>query len=310
MKKMKKRVVIFGNQQVALDCAAWLLKRKDINLIAFVGCEKLKDKKYGYPSTRMFCNKNNIRYIDPERLDDTFFKLFKTLKPDLCLSIYYRNIFQSKYLAAPSLGFVNLHPSLLPKYRGSMPTLWALFNNEKEVGSTIHYIDKRIDTGDIIAQKKYTLPRNITGNRLHVNLMNIGFRLFKKTFPLVLKGKAPQEKQNDAEATYFSSFNQKLRLIDWYSPSDKIVSKIRALTKPYDGAVSHLLDKDIVFWNARKFRLSNRYLRGAGIIMRTYKNGTFVVSCIDGFFLVSDFIISETTRDFYSKYIYVGNKFI
>lgn len=305
-----KRIVIFGNQQISIDCSAWLQKQKNVEIVAFVGCEKPKDKKYGYPSTRAFCEKNNIPFFAPNRLDDTFFDLFKRWKADICLSIYYRNIFRSRYLSIPSMGFVNIHPSLLPKYRGSMPTLWALFNNEKEVGSTIHYIDECIDTGDIIAQKKCALPRNITGYRLHTNLMKIGFLLFKKTFPLILKGKATRKKQIHANATYFSSFNQKLRVIDWYSALDRILSKIRALTRPYDGAVTQLLDKDIIFWHARKFPLSNKNLRGPGIIMKTYKNGTFIVSCIDGFLLVTEFTILETTQDFNSKYICIGNKFI
>lgn len=305
-----KNVVIFGNQQISIDCTQWLLKRRDVKIVAFVGCEKPRDHEYGYPSIKIFCNENDILFVSPPSLDEAFYELFKSWKPDICLSIYYRRILKSRYLSIPPMGFINLHPSLLPKYRGSMPTLWALFNNEKEVGSTIHYIDEGIDTGDIIAQKKYTLSRNITGYRLHTSLMKIGFSLFKKTFSLILNGRAVRTKQSHESATYFSSFNQQLLTVDWYSSSDKILSKIRALTKPYDGAVTHILDKDIIFWHAKKFMLSNKNLRGPGIIMKTYKDGTFVVSCIDGFLLVTEFTILETTQDFNSKYICIGNKFI
>ena len=305
-----KRIVIFGNQQAAIDCAGWLLNRHDVQIIAFVGCEKPQDKQYGYPSTSFFCREKNIPFFDPSTLDNAFYELFKRWRPDLCLSIYYRRIFNERYLSVPPMGFINMHPSLLPKYRGSMPTLWALFNNEKKAGVTLHYIDRGIDTGDIIAQKIYSVPPAITGYALHRNLMGFGFHLFKKIFPLVLTGRITRIKQNHTEATYFSAYNETLRAIDWYSPSERILSRIRTLTRPYAGAVARVLNKDIIFWSARKYILSKKKLRGPGKIVKVQKNGAFVVSTIDGFILVTDNSLSETFQKKRQTCIAVGNTFI
>lgn len=283
-----KKIVIFGNQQAAIDCTGWLLKRRDVQVIAFVGCERAQDKQYGYPSTRFFCEKNKIPFFEPSVLDDAFYKLFKSWKPDVCLSIYYRRIFNERYLSVPPMGFMNMHPSLLPKYRGSMPTLWALFNNEKKVGTTLHYIDRYIDTGDIIAQKIYSVPPMITGYILHKNLMHLGFQLFKEIFPRFLKGKIDSIKQNHREGTYYSSYNESLRFIDWLSPSERILSRIRTLTRPYAGAVAKVLGNDIIFWGAGKYTLSKKNLRGPGKIIKVFKNGHFVVSTIDGFIKITD----------------------
>lgn len=289
--KQKKKIVIFGNQQVAIDCANWLRKQNNVQLVAFVGCERLRDKKYGYPSTRAFCTRHHIPFFQPEHLDDAFYKLFKSWQPDLCLSIYYRYIFSNRFLKVPRTGFINLHPSLLPKYRGAMPSLWALFNGEKKVGVTLHYIDRGIDSGDIIAQKTYILPRNIIGYTLHVRLMRFGMQLIKQYIPRILKNNAPRIQQDHSAASYYSAFDPTLRVIDWFSSSDRILSRVLALTKPYDGAVTHLLGKDVIFWNGRKYRRSKRNLKQPGKVLKVFENGSFVVSCVDGFLHVTDFAV-------------------
>ena len=292
--KLKKRIVIFGNQQAAIDCARWIGGLKKIELVAFVGCERPRDKEYGYPSVRTFCKNDNIPFYQPEQLDDAFFSLFESWRPELCLSIYYRNIFSKKFLNVPLMGFINLHPSLLPKYRGAMPTLWAQFNGEKTVGITLHHIDEGIDSGDIITQKEYKLPRNITGYELHTHLMQVGVKMIKRYFFQLLKHNAPRIRQHHADASYYSAFNPNLRTIDWFSSSDRILSRMRALTRPYDGAITHLQGKNVIFWKARKYRLSKHNLKQPGKIIRVFKDGSFIVSCVDGFLHITDFTTQRT----------------
>ena len=100
--------------------------------MAVVGCESKQDELFGYPSVEEYCQKNGISYYNPNGLDNQFLELIKNLKPDLCFSLYYRNIFSPSYISIPPMGFINIHPSLLPKYRGPIPTFWALLNNEKK----------------------------------------------------------------------------------------------------------------------------------------------------------------------------------
>jgi methionyl-tRNA formyltransferase len=307
MKKIK-RVVIFGNQQISLDCARWLLKQKSVELIGFVGCERPRDKQYGYPSARRFCEKYGVPYYQPEKLDEKFYEVFKSWKPDICLSIYYRLIFNTRYLSVPRLGFVNLHPSLLPKYRGAMPSLWALFNGEKKVGVTMHYIDRGIDSGDIIAQKSYVLPENITGFALHTRLMEIGLGLIKKYFLRIINNAVKSVPQDHSHASYYSAFDPKLRTIDWFSSGDRILSRMRALTKPYDGAVTHVGEKEVIFWSGKKYTLSKKNLRQPGKVIKVFKNHTFVVSCVDGFLHIKDFTVS--VDGYKGQSISLGDRFM
>jgi methionyl-tRNA formyltransferase len=302
-----KRIVIFGNQEISINCTSWLQKQRNVQVIAFVGCEKPLDKKFGYPSTRIFCKQKNIEYFDPPKLDDAFYTIYKRWKPDLCLSIYFRNIFPKKYISVPSLGFVNIHPSLLPKYRGSMPTLWALLNEEKTMGITMHYINQGIDTGDIISQKIYKVSPHTTGYQLHTALMVVGFQLFKETFPRILSKTAPRRKQHHTEATYYSMYHEKLREIDWYNSSNRILSRIYALTKPYAGAITHTDDKNIIVWKAKISNLSKKNLRGPGKIVKVFGDGSFIVSTIDGFLRITDYSILDGAHRILPKRIRIGS---
>lgn len=301
-----KKIIVFGNQQIAIDCIKILASTKDVNLLAVVGCERERDGRFGYPSLKKFCQENNIIYYNPEKLDNQFLEIIKELDPDICFSVYYRNIFSPDYISIPPMGFVNIHPSLLPKYRGSVPTFWALLNNEKEIGVTMHYIDRGIDSGDIIVQTKHKIPENITGFELNNIMVREGLTLFRKQLPLILMGKNKRVKQNEASATYFGPFSKKLRVINWLSPIEQIKRKVQALTKPYSGAKSFILDEELIIWEVEILKAYKKNLFDLGKITEVRNNG-FVVSGVDGFLLIKDFELSNSQN--ISKYIKIGNSF-
>lgn len=298
-----KKVIVFGNQQIAIECIEILRDTKDVNLLAVVGCERKRDDALGYPSLKKFCQKNNINYYNPEKLNDKFLQIVRRLKPDICFSIYYRNIFSPDYISIPPMGFINIHPGLLPKYRGSVPTLWALLNNEEEIGSTIHYIDQGIDSGDIIAQVKYKIPKNITGFKLNNIMAKKGTDLFKKNLPLILEGKNKRFKQDKSLATYYGPFNQNLKKINWSLPIIKIKRQVQAFTKPYAGARSFILGEELIIWEVeilKKYKNTSE----TGRIVEVRNNG-IVVSGVDGFLLIKDFELVNSQN--IKKYITIGN---
>lgn len=303
-----KKIIVFGNQQIAIDCIKILINTKDVNLLAVVGCERERDSMFGYPSLKKFCQENNIVYYNPEKLNSQFLEIIKGLKPNICFSIYYRNIFSPDYISVPSMGFINIHPSLLPKYRGPIPTFWALLNNEKKVGVTLHYMDSGIDTGDIIAHIDYEIPKEITGYELNNLLIEKGVRLFKKQLPLILKSENKRVKQTHEIATYFGPFNQKLRTINWYLPVEQINRLIQALTKPYGGAKASIIYKEIIFWKAQIVEYSKEKLSGPGKIVKV-QNDEFMVSGVDGFLMIKDFEILKISKINKDKYIKIGTSF-
>src|SRR5258708_2774481 len=146
------KVLIFGNHTIARECTEILRKRNDVEIIGFVGCDTDLDKTLGYPSLKKYCNQKNIPYIHADDLNFSIDSLTKNQEIDFCFSFYYRKVFDTKTLSMAKNGFINIHPSLLPKYRGPIPSMWAILNGEKITGTTMHYIDKGIDTGNIIAQ--------------------------------------------------------------------------------------------------------------------------------------------------------------
>ena len=304
-----KKIIVFGNQQIALDCIKILINIKDVNLLAVVGCKTKQDISVGYPSIKEYCARNNILYYNPEKLDENFLKVIKILKPDLCFSIFSKKYFSQNYLSMPPMGFINVHASLLPKYRGPTPVIWALVNNEDKVGITLHYLDKEIDTGDIIGQSEIKVPKNISGYDLKPIITKKGVQLFKRELPLILKGTNKRVKQNHANATYYGQYSSELKIINWFLPVKNISRQVQALTKPYDGTKAFILDKELLIWKAKVIRYSKKKLSGPGKIIKVYTDGKFIVSGVDGHLLIEDYQWLSALENEPSKYIKVGNKF-
>lgn len=305
-----KKIIIFGNQQICIDCIGILNRlHKLVEIAAVVGCETHEDRNIGYPSLTEYCNKKNILFYNPIKLDKNFLDIIRKHEPDICFSIYYRNIFGPEFLRIPSMGFINFHSSLLPKYRGRTPTLWALLNNEDTVGITLHYVDTGIDTGDIIAQSEYKIPNNMSGYDLNSIIMKKGVELFGQQLHLILKGRNKRIKQNHDMASYYGQFIPQMRIINWYLPVVRIQRQIQALTKPYQGAKTMLSDMEVIIWKAQIINHTKKILSGPGKIIKIYKNKTFIVTGVDGHLLITDYVIPNLAKDQLSGYIAAKKRF-
>lgn len=303
-----KNIAVFGSQQITIGCLEILKKNKSCNIAAVIGCEKPDDKNYNYPSIKEYCKSNNFLFFQPVKLNDDFLNMFKSWNIDIAFSIFYRNIFSQNFISIPKMGLINIHPSLLPKYRGPVPSLWAMLNNETETGITIHYVNDGIDTGDIIKQIPYKIPFDITGYELNNQLMKMGIKIFNDQLPLILMGRCKRIKQDHSKATYFGPFNQNLRKICWYLPSQSIINQILAFTKPYSGAVTYISGMQVIIWKASKRKLSKRKLNGPGKIIKVLNNNHFIISTVDGFLLIEDYEIKGVPKNLNYKYIKPGNK--
>lgn len=286
------KIIIFGNTKLAIDCIREVSSNKDTQLVAVVGCDTMLDIKEGNPSIKKYCERKKIKYYNPEKLDDKFYEVIRKLNPDLCFSILYRKIFKINYISLPKMGFINMHPSLLPRYRGPVPRLWMMLNGESFSGVTYHYIDEGIDSGNIIAQDKFAIPKNISGYDFNKLIIQNAFRLFKKILPDILNFSAKSKKQDHKRATYFAQYNDSLRDIDWLQKSDLILRRILAMTNPYKGARGMLNGSNIIIWNAKKVSISKKRLSGPGKIIKVFKDNKFIVSTVDGFLIITDFKVT------------------
>ena len=174
----------------------------------------------------------------------------RAMKPDFLFSFYYRSLIKQELLDIPAKGCINLHGSLLPKYRGRVPINWAIINGEKKTGVTLHYMTAKADAGDIIAQEKVTITGDDTAKSLFDKCVEAAKKMLGKTLPLLKKGKAPRTPQDDRQATVFGGRKPADGEIDWSKSAAAVRNLIRAVTRPYPGAFSFLGDRKCFIWSA------------------------------------------------------------
>lgn len=184
-----------------------------------------------------FALKNGLPVLQPLRLkDEAFIQELKSYHADLFIVVAFRMLPEIVW-SIPPLGTINLHASLLPQYRGAAPINWAIVNGEKETGVTTFFINNEIDTGDLIAQQRLAIQKEMNAGQLHDQLMLKGAELITETIKLVAEGKAqgiPQSK-NEAPLKSAPKLNKENTRIDWQQPADSIVQLIRGMS-PYPGA--------------------------------------------------------------------------
>ncbi|OGN01786.1 MAG: methionyl-tRNA formyltransferase [Candidatus Yanofskybacteria bacterium RIFCSPLOWO2_12_FULL_43_11b] len=174
---------------------------------------------------------HGIKVYQPVSLkkDDLVFEEFKNLKPDICVVAAYGKIFSKRFLDIPRYGFVNVHPSLLPEYRGPSPIQTALLNGDKETGAAIMLIDEKIDHGPLLAEEKYDIGVGKDLVEISEELFGLGAKLLIKTLPGYIGGDIKPREQDHSKATFTKIFTRGDGRINWNDPAQEIYNRIRAL---------------------------------------------------------------------------------
>lgn len=213
---------------------------------------KGRGMKLAYSPVKEYALEKNLKIYQPIKIKNNteFLDEIKTLAPDVICVVAYGKILPKEILEIPKLGCINVHGSLLPKYRGAAPIQWAVLNGDKTTGITTMYMNEGMDTGDMILKEEVEIgPEETTGD-LWQKLSKIGGEILVKTLKLIEEGKAPREKQTE-EATLAPMLNKEIALIDWEnSDANKIHNLIRGLN-PIMGAYSYIDGKKIKFWKSK-----------------------------------------------------------
>jgi len=205
-----------------------------------------------FDSVAEFAGSRGIPVYAPESINHpVWVNRIRAMAPDLIFSAYYRDIVKQEILDIPRCGAVNLHGSLLPKYRGRVPINWAIINGETETGVTLHYMTAKADAGDIIDQEKIAISDDDTAKSLFLKAVAAAKVMLKRTLPLLAQGKAPRKPQNEAEATTFGGRRPADGEIDWQKSACEVRNLVRAVTRPYPGAFSFLGDRKCFFWSVK-----------------------------------------------------------
>ena len=191
----------------------------------------------------------NIPVYQPEKVRKNveFIEEIKALNPDVICVVAYGKILPKEILEIPRLGCINVHGSLLPKYRGAAPIQWAVLNGDKKTGITTMYMGEGMDTGDMILKQEVEIGDNETTGELWDRLSKIGGELLVKTLTEIENGTAPREKQGD-DFTMAPMLNKEMSKIDWENKTAVEIKNLVRGLNPIMGAYTFLEGKKIKFW--------------------------------------------------------------
>ena len=234
----------------------------------------------------------NIEQPLKVRNNPEFVEKLKNINPDVICVVAYVKIIPKEILDIPRLGCINVHGSLLPKYRGAAPIQWAVLNGDKETGVTTMFMDEGMDTGDMIEKEVVKIGDNETTGELWDRLSIVGANLLVKTLKLLENGEATRKKQPE-KFTVAPMLKKEIAKIDWENYSSKKIKDLARGLNPFMGAFSYLNDKKIKIWKVEI--VEEKYDVDPGtVVVSDSKNG-LVISTIDGAVSVLD-IQGENAR--------------
>ncbi|MFA6610662.1 MAG: methionyl-tRNA formyltransferase [Candidatus Omnitrophota bacterium] len=246
------KIVFFGTSDFAEVVLKELLKsRHEVKLVV-----TQPDRKKGRhlhlspPPTKALAISEDIRTFQPEDASGTeSIEFLKNVGADLFVVVAFGQILKREVLGIPKYYSINLHTSLLPKYRGAAPVNWAIMNGDAVSGVTIIKMNERMDEGDVIVQKEVKIEREDTGITLNEKLSELGAKVLIDTIDLIEEKKESFHAQNGSLATYAPKLKKEGGIINWSDPAEKICNKVRGLM-PWPGAYTSLEGKTVKIWKA------------------------------------------------------------
>jgi len=225
------KIGFFGTPEIAAYCLDNLCGKYDVKFVV-----TQSDKKYGRNQKIRFCSCKEqavckeIPVLQPQNLtEEEFFSELKKYNADIFVVVAYGKIIPLQVFSLPKYKTINLHPSMLPKYRGAAPVEWALINGEKSTGITIQTINEDLDAGDIILQEEIFLNMEMNAAGLYNIVLPKGADLLERAIDLIVSGEANPQKQNHTEATYCKKINREIAHLNWNNSALEIHNLIRGL---------------------------------------------------------------------------------
>jgi methionyl-tRNA formyltransferase len=230
------RAVVFGYHNVGVRCLKVLLAH-GVEVPLVITHDDSPGETIWFGSVAQTCAEYGIRAIapaDPNAAD--IIARVAAARPDFIFSFYYRRMLAPAVLALAPRGALNMHGSLLPKYRGRAPVNWAIIHGEPETGATLHYMGDKPDDGDIVAQTSVPILPDDVAAEVFVKVTVAAELTFHRVLPALLAGTAPRIPQDHAESSYFGGRKPEDGVIDWSKSAVAIHNLVRAVAPPYPGA--------------------------------------------------------------------------
>jgi methionyl-tRNA formyltransferase len=237
------RAVVFAYHNVGYRCLSVLLAHGvDVKLV--VTHRDNPKETIWFESVQRLAELHGIPVITPDNPNaPDVVEQIRALQPDFFFSFYYREMLKAPLLAIPARGGLNMHGSLLPKYRGRVPVNWAIIHGETETGATLHYMTEKPDNGDIVAQQAVPILPDDTAFEVFQKVTVAAEMALHGCLPGLLAGTTKAVKQDLSKGAYFGGRKAEDGVIDWSQSAQDIHNLVRAVAPPYPGATTQLLGK-------------------------------------------------------------------
>lgn len=252
------------------------------------------------PPVKEVAVKHGLPVYQPEKLaqSEDLEKLI-SLDADLIVTAAFGQILPESLLNAPKLGAINVHASLLPKYRGGAPIHQAIIDGQKETGISIMYMVKKLDAGDIISQRAIAIEDQDNVGSMHDKLSFLGADLLKETLPSIINGTNQRIEQNEAEATFASNISRDQEKIDWSQSAEAIYNHIRGLS-PWPVAYTKMDDGNLKVYASR---IEQGKTGEPGTIIETTKKAIIVATGSDDAIALTDIQVAGKKRMLTANYL-------
>lgn len=271
------RIVFMGTPDFAVPVLERILK--DGHEVAGVFTQPDKPQGRGYkmtpPPVKELALQHNLPVYQPAKMrDGEALSILQQLAPELVVVVAYGKILPKELLEVPPMGCINVHASLLPKYRGAGPIQWSVINGEKETGVTTMYMAEGMDTGDMILKAATPIGEQETAGQLHDRLSVLGAECLSETLKQLAEGKAPRIPQDDSLCTYAPMLTKELGHLDFTKTAKELHSLIRGVS-PWPGAYTFLGDKMLKVHSAK-------ITEGSGAPGQLLDSKKLIVACGEG----------------------------
>jgi methionyl-tRNA formyltransferase len=278
------KIIFMGTAELSCASLEKLARDKNFSVLAVVtqpDKPKGRELKLTPSPVKVVAEKLNLPVLQPLKArDEKFISELRELKPDLMVVVAYGQILPQTLLDVPAHGCLNVHTSLLPKYRGAAPIQWAIADGEPETGVTIMRMDAGLDTGPILSTRRTPIFPEDDSQKLHDRLAQLGAELLAETIPDYVAGKISPQPQPATGSTYATKIKKEDGKIDWQQPAQQIWNRLRAFT-PWPGAFTFLQAEPkpqlLKIWKAEVVENSGP----TGTVLSADKTG-IVVGCGEG----------------------------
>ena len=287
-----KRIVFMGTPEFAVPVLNELIKNYNVGLVVSQP-DREKDRKGNLlmTPTKKLAIDYNIDVYQPTKIKEEYEKLLN-YKPDIIITCAYGQILPNEILNYPKYGCINVHGSLLPKYRGGAPIHHAIINGEKETGITIMYMDSKMDSGDIIYQSKIEIGDNDNLDKIYKEMSFLGARTLLEILPQIFEGTNSRIKQDETLVSFGLNITKEEEKIDFNQSSLRIHNKIRGLSS-IPGAYALINDKRMKIYESKLTDIPSKNVPGT--IVKIDKNG-ILVSTNDKDIIITDIKLEGKKR--------------